>query len=266
MTTAEHKPSLPILAFCAGHMAVDWPNGTLWILAPTIAAALGLSPGDLGLLFAVTAVGSTAVHIPAGMLTDHSQRRGRLFIMTFVWVVIGYVAASFAPDFWTLTLMLAFAGMGTSAWHPLAAGTLTQALPTQRARILGIHAMGGTMAEVFAPLITGVLLTFVDWRTGLMLAVIPAAIMGFVFAALSRRIPPAVQGQASMVDLRELWQRWTTRTGFALVGTISIYNMAVMAVLAMATLYLVQDLALSTDVGRARLCRDDHGWVPCCSR
>ena len=79
-----------------------------------------------------------------------------------------------------------------------------------------------------------------------MLAVIPAAIMGFVFAALSRRIPPAVQGQASMVDLRELWQRWTTRTGFALVGTISIYNMAVMAVLAMATLYLVQDLALST--------------------
>ena len=246
MATVEHKPRLPILAYCFGHMAVDWPHGAIWILAPTIAIAMDLSPGDLGLLFAITAIGSTAVHIPAGLLTDHSQRRGRLFVMTFVWVVFGYVAASYAPDFWTLTLMLAFAGMGTSAWHPLATGTLTQALPRQRARILGLHAMGGTMAEVFAPILTGVLLTVVDWRMGLMLAVIPAVIMGCVFFAIRRTVPPAVQGSASMMDLREMWQSWSSRTGLALVGMISIYNMAVMAVLAMATLYLVQDLDLST--------------------
>ncbi len=244
--TATSKPRLPIVAFCLGHMAVDWPHGAIWILAPTIAVAMDLSPGDLGLLFAITAVGSTAVHIPAGLLTDSSQRRGRLFVMTFVWVVIGYLAASAAPDFWTLTLLLALAGMGTSAWHPLATGTLTQAMPRQRARILGIHAMGGTLAEVFAPLLTGVLLTVVDWRTGLMLAVIPAAIMGFVFFALRRVVPPAAQGRASLGDLREVWQQWTTRTGLAMVGMISVYNMAVMAVLAMATLYLVQDLGLSS--------------------
>ena len=246
MKSTDAKPRLPILAFCFGHMAVDWPHGAIWILAPTIAVAMDLSPGDLGLLFAITAIGSTAVHIPAGLLTDHSQRRGRLFVMTFVWVVVGYLAASYAPDFWTLTLMLAFAGMGTSAWHPLATGTLTQALPRQRARILGIHAMGGTMAEVFAPILTGVLLTVVDWRTGLMLAVIPAVIMGFVFFVIRQTVPPAVQGSASMMDLREMLQRWTSRTGLALVGMISVYNMAVMAVLAMATLYLVQDLGLST--------------------
>lgn len=244
--TATSKPRLPIVAFCLGHMAVDWPHGAIWILAPTIAIAMDLSPGDLGLLFAITAVGSTAVHIPAGLLNDSSQRRGRLFVMTFVWVVIGYMAASAAPDFWTLTLLLALAGMGTSAWHPLATGTLTQAMPRQRARILGIHAMGGTLAEVFAPLLTGVLLTVVDWRTALMLAVIPAAIMGVVFFVLRQDIPPAKQGRASLGDLREIWQQWTTRTGLALVGMISVYNMAVMAVLAMATLYLVQDLGLSS--------------------
>ena len=53
--TTEAKPRLPIVAFCLGHMAVDWPHGAIWILAPTIAVAMELSPGDLGLLFAITA-------------------------------------------------------------------------------------------------------------------------------------------------------------------------------------------------------------------
>ena len=70
---------LPVVAFCLGHMAVDWPHGPIWILAPALAIAMDLSPGELGTLFALTAVGSTATHIPAGMFTDHFARRGLLF-------------------------------------------------------------------------------------------------------------------------------------------------------------------------------------------
>jgi len=240
------RQRLPVVAFCFGHMAVDWPHGAIWILAPALAIAMDLTPGQLGTLFAVTSLGSTVTHIPAGMITDHFGKRGLLFVVTFVWVALGYAAATMAPDFWSLTLMLAFAGMGTAAWHPLATGTLTQAMPGKRARILGIHAMGGTMAEVFAPLLTGVFLTFVDWRTGLGLAVIPAVIMGCVFFALRGRMQVPDHVGASMLDMKDLWKRWSSRTGLALVAMISIYNMAIMAVLAMATLYLVNDLGLST--------------------
>ena len=246
MSTTPEPRRMPIFAFLMGHMAVDWPHGAIWILAPAIATAMDLSPGQLGTLFAVTAIGSTATHIPAGLVTDHSSRRGLLFVTTFVWVVIGYVGASFAPGFWTLTLLLAVAGMGTSAWHPLATGTLTQGMPGQRARVLGLHAMGGTLAEVFAPLLTGFLLNFVTWRQGLALAVVPAVAGGLIFTVLRGRLTvPGHQG-ASMLDLKELWQRWSSRTGLALVAMISIYNMAIMAVLAMATLYLVNELGLST--------------------
>ena len=246
MRQESTRQRLPVIAFCFGHMAVDWPHGAIWILAPALAVALDLTPGELGTLFAVTAVGSTATHIPAGMITDHFGRRGMLFVATFIWVTLGYAAATLAPDFWSLTAMLALAGMGTSAWHPLATGTLTQAMPGQRARILGIHAMGGTLAEVFAPLLTGVFLTFVDWRTGLGLSVIPAAVMGCVFLTLRGRLNVEGHTGASMLDMKDLWHRWSSRTGLALVAMISIYNMAIMSVLAMATLYLVNDLGLST--------------------
>lgn len=236
---------LPILAFCAGHMAVDWPHGALWILIPAIGVAMDLSPSDLGLMVSLTAVGGALSLIPAGMLSDHTRRRGALFVSTFVWVVVGYGLASMAPGFWSLTLLLAVAGMGTSAWHPLATGTLTQTLPAQRARVLGIHAMGGTLAEVFAPVLTGALLVYVGWRQGLLLAVIPAVALGFVFLALRRRLTVPVESDARMVDLKDLARRWLSRVGLLLVAMISVYNMAIMAVLAMATLFIVNDLGLS---------------------
>jgi len=246
MATDDTQPKrLPILAFCAGHMAVDWPHGALWILIPAIAVAMDLSPSDVGMMVGLTAIGATLSLIPAGMVSDHTRRRGPVFAATFIWVVVGYGLASLAPDFWTLTLMLAIAGMGTSAWHPLATGTLTQTMPGQRARVLGIHAMGGTLAEVFGPVHTGALLVYVDWRDGLLLAVVPAALMGMVFIAARNRLTVEVETKARMGDLLDLARTWTTRTGLALVAMISIYNMAVMAVLAVATLYIVNGLGFS---------------------
>ncbi|MDE0240408.1 MAG: MFS transporter [bacterium] len=226
-------------------MAVDWPHGALWILIPAIGIAMDLSPSDLGLMVSLTAIGGALSLIPAGMLSDHTRRRGTLFVSTFVWIVVGYSLASMAPDFWSLTLLLAVAGMGSSAWHPLATGTLTQILPAQRARVLGIHAMGGTLAEVFAPVLTGALLVYVDWRQGLLLAVVPAVALGFVFLALRGRLTVPVASDARMVDLKDLAKRWLSRVGLLLVAMISIYNMAIMAVLAMATLFIVNDLGLS---------------------
>lgn len=206
---------------------------------------MDLSPSDLGLMVSLTAIGGALSLIPAGMLSDHTRRRGTLFVSTFVWIVVGYSLASMAPDFWSLTLLLAVAGMGSSAWHPLATGTLTQILPAQRARVLGIHAMGGTLAEVFAPVLTGALLVYVDWRQGLLLAVVPAVALGFVFLALRGRLTVPVASDARMVDLKDLAKRWLSRVGLLLVAMISIYNMAIMAVLAMATLFIVNDLGLS---------------------
>ena len=243
--TDDNAQRLPILAFCAGHLAIDWPHGALWILLPAIAVAMDLTPSDLGLLVGLTAVGATASLVPAGIVSDHVSRRGPLFVATFVWVAAGYGLASLAPDFWTLTLMLAAAGMGASAWHPLATGTLTQTTRGRRARVLGVHAMGGTLAEVFAPVLTGALLVHLDWREGLQLAIIPALAMGFVFFRVRARLTVNIATEASMADLRDMARRWGSRAGLALVATIGVYNMAVMAVLAMATLYIVTDLGFS---------------------
>jgi FSR family fosmidomycin resistance protein-like MFS transporter len=231
--------------FSLGHMANDWAPSTLWIVAPAVAAAMGLSPAEVGLLITVTHVGAALGYLPAGILADRVANRGRLLLGTFWWVAIGYLAASFAPGFWALALMLAIAGLGDAAWHPIATGVLAQSLPTRRAHALGIHAMTGTFAEVLAPLGIGFLLAWFDWRVALQISTIPALLMGVAFFRVAGAVPPSPQHAISLADLRALWGIWRAPSGLGVIGMVSVYNMSLLAVLAMAPLYLQRVHGLS---------------------
>jgi FSR family fosmidomycin resistance protein-like MFS transporter len=134
--------------FSLGHLANDCAPCALWLIAPAIGIAMDLSPAEVGLLITITSVGAALGYLPAGVLADRVAKRGRLLLATFWWVAIGYAVASQAPGFWSVALLLAVAGLGDAAWHPIATGVLAQALPKRRAQALGIHAMGGSFAEV----------------------------------------------------------------------------------------------------------------------
>lgn len=231
--------------FSLGHMANDWAPGTMWIVAPAIAVSMGLSPAEVGLLITITHVGAALGYLPAGVLADRVADRGRLLLGTFWWVAIGYFAASFAPGFWTLALMLAVAGLGDAAWHPIATGVLAQSLPERRAHALGIHAMTGTFAEVLAPLGIGFLLAWFDWRVALQISTIPAILMGIAFFRIAGAVPPSRQHAISLADLRALWNIWRAPRGLGVIAMVSVYNMSLLAVLAMAPLFLQRVHGLS---------------------
>lgn len=232
----EHRGLL--VSFSLGHLANDWAPSTIWIIAPAIALAMDLSPAEVGLLITFVSVGSALGYLPAGILADRVANRGRLLLATFWWVAIGYLIASFAPGFWTLALMMAIAGLGDAAWHPVATGVLTQGMPTRRAHALGVHAVGGTLAEVLAPLSVGFLLSYVDWRTALQISALPAVLMGLAFIRIAGTVPASPHRAISLADLRALWNVWRVPRGLGVMGMVSVYNMALMAVLAMSPLFM----------------------------
>ena len=96
----------------------------------------GLSPAEIGLLFMIHNLGASVAYLPAGMMADHVANRGILLAATFFWVCLGYLAASFADSFWTFALLIAVAGMGDAAWHPIATGVLAQIHKARRAYAL----------------------------------------------------------------------------------------------------------------------------------
>lgn len=240
---AAPRSLLPALSL--GHLANDWAPSTIWIVAPAIAAAMDLSPAAVGLLITLVGVGGALGYLPAGILADRVANRGRLLLATFWWVAAGYVLAAWAPGFWSAALLLAVAGLGDAAWHPIATGVLAEAMPARRAHALGVHAMTGTFAEVLAPLAAGFLLAVLDWRATLQISALPAVLMGIAFFRIARWVPSSSRPALGLRDLRALFETWRGPRGLGLVGAVTVYNMALMAVLAMAPLFLQRVHGLS---------------------
>ena len=224
--------------FTLGHFANDWSVCSLWLIVPTVGIAMDLSPAEVGLLFTICNVGGALAYLPAGILADHVSNRGRLLVATFWWVAVGYLLASLAPGFWSLALLLAVAGMGDAAWHPIATGVLTRESLERRAHVLGIHAIGGSLAEVLSPLAVGFLLAYVDWREALALSALPAALMGMCFFWVARAVPRVEKKSVKKRDLLALLNLWRRGNGLRMVAMICLYNMALMALLSMIPLYL----------------------------
>lgn len=224
--------------FAVGHLANDWPIAALWLVLPAAGLALDLAPGEVGLLFTVAGLGGALAYLPAGMLADRVANRGRLLVATVWWVAAGYGLAAMAPGFWSLALLLSLAGMGNAAWHPIATGVLSRAAGDRRAHALGMHAVGGTLAEVLAPLFAGVLLAHLGWRGALAISALPALLFGVCFVRAARTVPQGDRAAAGASDLRHLLAAWRRTGGLRLVALICAYNMALMALLSMIPLYL----------------------------
>ncbi|MBL3560244.1 MFS transporter [Rhodovulum sulfidophilum] len=107
-----------------------------------------------------------------------------------------------------------------------------------RARALGVHAIGGSFAEVLAPLSVGFLLSVVDWRGALAISVIPTILCGLCFLSVARSIPVVEAGKTNRDDLEDLTRAWLTGRGPRIVAMICLYNMALIALLSMIPLYL----------------------------
>jgi MFS family permease len=199
---------------------------------------MGLGPAEVGLILTVNGIGAGLAYIPAGVISDRSTHPGFLMLLSFWWVAIGYLSATLVPGFWAITLLLAFGVMGDAFWHPIATGVLVKEMPQRRAQALGIHAVGGSIgAEVLGPLSTGFLLGYFDWQTTLQILVIPAVIMGLLFIPVATRITRDSPGQITHIDFRGLARQWFKPTGLVLMLLMILYNMALVAQLAMAPLY-----------------------------
>ena len=230
-----------------GHFANDIVPCSLVVLAPAIALEMGLNPMEVGLLLTLHSFGSALGYFPSGLVADSFRNRGNLLMLTFWWVGIGYLLASWAPGFWSLAFLFALAGCGDAAWHPLATAILVQSEPKNRGQVLGIHAIGGTLAAVIGPVVVGFLLGYMDWRESLHWIILPTLLVGVLFLWIRKWVPEQTQRKTfSKVDLKHLWKSWTKKRGILIICLISNYHMSLVAMMSMIPLYLREFHGLSS--------------------
>ncbi|MCP5082953.1 MAG: MFS transporter [Alphaproteobacteria bacterium] len=231
------KPNL-LIPFSIGHFANDLVPIGMYLIIPAFGTAMGLTPAEIGLLFMIHYLGSSLAYFPAGLLADHVANRGILLALTFFWVGVGYFLASFMEGFWAFAILIAVAGMGDAAWHPIATGVLAQIHKARRAYALGVHAIGGHLSEVIALPVVGLLLAWWDWRVAIQILVIPTLLMGVVFLFIAPKVPRHVNSRPTRADFSEIWKVWATKAGVRVIVLFTLYNMALYAIITMMPLYL----------------------------
>lgn len=198
---------------------------------------MDLSATQIGVLFVMRQIGGGIVQLPAGVIGDSISKRGRFLLATFWWVAVAQLFASVSPGYWSVGVFLALASAGAAAWHPVAMGTMVQRMPDRRAFALAVHSIGGTVAEIVAPLLVGFLLVFLDWRQVLQISTVPAMIVGLMFLRLSAMVPASAEGAITKSELRELARAITRPTAMLVLLVLVLHNMSVLALMSMAPLY-----------------------------
>ena len=102
-----------------------------------MAVSMGLSPLQVGILFAARQIAAGIVQLPAGLIGDNLGRRGNFLLCTFWCVSVAQLIASGSTNYWAIVGFLTIASAGSAAWHPVAMGAMTQWMPDRKAFVLG---------------------------------------------------------------------------------------------------------------------------------
>ncbi len=178
-----------------GHLITHWYPATFYVLLPIIGKELGLTYTQIGLIISLQHLVGAISNLPGGMLVDAVGRKGYLMAISLFWVGFPYLLIAFLPpSYATLLICISLVGIGNNLWHPTAIPTLANRYPDRKGLVLSVHGMGGNMGEALAPLCIGVLLTYMSWRSALVINVIPGAVMAVLilvflgaFTAVSNR-------------------------------------------------------------------------------
>lgn len=138
---------------------------TIGTLAPFIQPELGLSSAQVGFLSSAVMIGSMAIQIPAGILSDHF---GAKWVMGLGLMLTGGAALSMAwvHAYSSAFFLLILLGLGIGCNQAPASQAIILWFPSKgRATAMGVKQtginMGGVLASIFLPVIA---LQFKNWR------------------------------------------------------------------------------------------------------
>jgi FSR family fosmidomycin resistance protein-like MFS transporter len=165
-----------LLTLMLGHLTVDSYVGVIPVLFPLLIGRFKLSLATVGLV-SLAYSGMAAVSQPLfGVLADRFGTRFTGFALT--WTALTFSLIGFVTSFPLLVLLAFASGLGSGAFHPMAALDVRALLPAWRRSFgMSVYVTAGTVGVAVGPLI-GILLFHAFGIQGTGLLVLPGLITG----------------------------------------------------------------------------------------
>ncbi len=223
-------PSAPgrgriLLTACAIHLLHDGFLNSLYVLFPLMAAELGLSFAQVGLMKTTYSAALSLFQIPAGLLAEVVGELPVLLSGTAAlsgsFLLVGW-AAAYAP----LLGALAVGGTASGVQHPLASALVATAYEAGGwRRALGTYNFFGDLGKILLPAVAGLLAVRFGWR-GALLGLAAGGLFAVALLLLaSRSSRPSPAGGGRRVG-RERVRGWgvTDRRRFTALAAVGMVD------------------------------------------
>ena len=173
----DYFPGLVPL-FVLAHFFHHVPGFIIQPLLPAIRDTLDVDYFRISWLVGAYSLAYGISNLPAGWLG------GRVAPRTLITLGIAGVAGAgllvgIAPNYWILVIAMLLMGVLGGGYHPMASPLLADTIHQgKKGRALGVHQIGGTLANIVVPLITAAFIVLFAWREMFFLLCAPTLVYG----------------------------------------------------------------------------------------
>jgi MFS family permease len=157
-----------LLVAAAIHTCNDAMFAVMYPLLPLIAADLGLSYAQVGLVRAFYSGASGILQLPAGVLAERFGEYG-LVVLGHGWGAVGLLGMAAATTFPILLGLAILAGLGGNFQHPCSSTMVARAFEKgRRGTAIGTLNFAGDLGKMAAPALVSVIALPFGWRAALL--------------------------------------------------------------------------------------------------
>jgi MFS family permease len=165
---ARTIPSRVLLVAASIHTCNDAMFAVMYPLLPLIAADLGLSYAQVGLVRAFYSGASGVLQLPAGLLAERWGEYG-LVVLGNGWGAAGLLGMATATTFSILLVLAVLAGLGGNFQHPCSSTMVARAFEKgRRGTAIGTLNFAGDLGKMAAPALVSLIALPFGWRAALL--------------------------------------------------------------------------------------------------
>jgi len=135
------------------------------VMLPAVKTTFDINPLQIGAIITAKELAAGLVALPGGILSDY-LRRYRMLMMAFCMIIFGFgwLIIGMTPLYGFLLVGMVIIAVASSIWHLPSVAELGLLFSHNRGAALAVHGAGGSVGDIFGPVITGLLLGLISWR------------------------------------------------------------------------------------------------------
>jgi MFS family permease len=171
-----------LTGFTIAHGVFHFMQQSFSVMLPAIKETFGVSAVAIGALMTAREIASGLSSLPGGVISDRLRRyRGMIMAACMALFGLGWLLIGAAFIYPMLIFGMVIVSIATSVWHLPSMAEISHRFSEKKGASLAIFGVGGSVGDIFGPVITGLLLGLLAWRSVISIYAVVPLLMVFWF-------------------------------------------------------------------------------------